>query len=140
MSGIRIPLIRLIPFDFDNVENGETVAVIMRKEVDIRPWTTVMLGVRVHEANIVDSSDTPFITVKAKNIDQTVEDPSQTFVGATLASIAVGKTTSAPSLILDTFSAQAAAVEISIEGSTTRYTTSLTASLSVFLICKRDRD
>lgn len=138
MSGIRIPLFPLLPFDFDSVEDGETVTVILRKEVHIQPWTTVMLGVRVHTADIVDTQDTPFILVQAKNIDQTPEDPSETFLGSTLASIAIGKDTAAPSLQLATLSGPAAAVQITIGGERGRFTTSLKASLSAFLICKMD--
>lgn len=139
MTGQIIHLFSRRNFVFSQVQSGTVLKMPIVKAVDVSQYTQGTLEVRVHSTQISGSS--AFITVVLYPTAPSVEAPSTDFVGvsAVATSTAVDSSTVAPTLIVQSLSANfGGMVTVEVHGQQPGVAvTDLEAELSAILTLKR---
>jgi hypothetical protein len=141
MAGTTITLFPKRTFTFTNmVGSGQTLEVPIIKALDVTEWIQGTLIVRVHSATITTAGST--IDVLLKNTAPTPEDPSLDFLVVPTSAVATAtvNTTVAgndPCIVVAQLSSGFAnMLQVSVLGTQATSSTTITASLSAFLVMR----
>lgn len=104
MGGALIPVIEMTRFEFSGLSSGSGTEVLMKQNIDVTPYTSGSLIVRLHAKNIT-SSTTATVNVNVYSVLPSPQDPSKLFrSAAAIATAAIDFNSGVDSLISATLS------------------------------------
>lgn len=132
-----VPITDKRAFDFSNVYSGTEVYVVLCPALCVLAYTRLRLSVRVHALTMTSGQLLRFYMWNTLPSD---EDPAQEFVGSTeLTTADITSATTVPSLVTSALVEDPDAyVKISVRATQTSVPSTLTATLSVSLLLRRD--
>ena len=137
MGGSLRPLVSRRAYDFSNiVTNGQTVATVVHRSVDITQADAAELCVRIHE--ISNDSAGNVIRVVAKPVGISPQEPDLDFLADEVAAVEIGTSGENPAgtLLIDALTSPfGSAIQLSVEGVRTADDT-VTATISVDLLIR----
>lgn len=103
MSGTLIEVTPKRTYNFDHLDQTDTLSFNIAERIDVSQWPFGTLMVNVFSSAITHASST--VTIKALADGFTTEDPSQDFVDSTaVATVTLNSTTNGGDFKLDSFS------------------------------------
>lgn len=123
-------------YNFESIKGTSSLEVVALRSVDVNYGEKAELLVRVHDKSIGANSS---VVVTARPVNITREEPSVDYVGSSaVATVTLNNSTSAPSLVLESFSEPfGSAVQIRVKGTcAVAGPESIRATISVDLVCK----